>query len=90
MFLITRPRPKRPGAVLNPPGFVLLFVLLLLLVGAFMEFSELTSGGLYDCCGFCLPGQSVPTVMVFMVLVLLGRSVPPQVDSDKLRNELHS
>ena len=56
----------------------------------FMEFAELTSGGLYDCCGFCLPGQSVPTVMVSMVLVLLGRSVPPQVDSEKLRNELHS
>ena len=26
----------------------------------------------------------------FMVWVLLGRLIPPQVDSDKLRNELHS
>ena len=29
-------------------------------------------------------------VVLFMVWVLRGRSVPPQVDSDKLRNELHS
>ena len=56
----------------------------------FMEFAELTNGGLYNCCGFGLPGRSVLTVMVFMVWVLLGQSVPPQVDSDKLRNELHS
>ena len=55
-----------------------------------MAFSELTNGVLYDCCGLGLPGRSVPTVMVFMFLVLPGRSVPPQVDSDKLRNELHS
>ena len=43
----------------------------------FMEFAELTNSGRYDCSGFGLPGRSVPTVMVFMVLVLLGRSVPP-------------
>ena len=56
----------------------------------FKEFAEFTNGGLYDCCGFGLPYRSVPTVMIFMVWVLLGRPVPPQVDSDKLRNELHS
>ena len=55
-----------------------------------IELSELTNGGMYDCCGFGLSGRSVPSVMVFMVWVLLGRSVTPQVDSDKLRNDLHS
>ena len=40
----------------------------------FKEFSEFTNGGLYDCCGFSLPGRSVPTVMVFYGLGI-ARSV---------------
>ena len=41
----------------------------------FKEFPELTNnGGLYDCCGFGLPGRSVPTVMVFYGLGI-ARSV---------------
>ena len=102
-ILFTRPRPKAGNRVLNPPGlFVFFFLFTRRRKSALLRRWLVASrqswdvdwsriGTLETLIGSLWKSLTGELMVKYELCIwLVGRSVPPQVDSDKLKNELHS